>query len=195
MNRALLSTLAAVAAFAAAPAAHAADFFPSTPGMPNNNFIVSEDETTGDVSAYIGNIVKAGSIADPAPFTDTFSFIIDLSGLGSGTLATSTSVAFNRNDLDITSVFINSLQAIKSFSADGLSETFTLSGVPIIGGQENKITIVGLSRGNGSYGGNISFSPAVPETGTWAMMIIGFGAVGAAMRYRRRQTKVAYAAA
>lgn len=35
-------------------------------------------------------------------------------------------------------------------------------------------------------------SPA-PEPATWAMMIFGFGAVGTAMRYRRRQTKVAYA--
>lgn len=30
--------------------------------------------------------------------------------------------------------------------------------------------------------------PAVPEPGTWAMMIIGFGAVGSAMRYRRGKT-------
>ncbi len=30
--------------------------------------------------------------------------------------------------------------------------------------------------------------PAVPEPATWAMMIFGFGAVGGAMRYRRRVT-------
>lgn len=32
-----------------------------------------------------------------------------------------------------------------------------------------------------------SASGAVPEPSTWAMMLIGFGAVGGAMRYRRRQ--------
>lgn len=34
---------------------------------------------------------------------------------------------------------------------------------------------------------------AVPETGTWTMMIVGFGAAGGALRYRRRKTTVTYA--
>lgn len=33
---------------------------------------------------------------------------------------------------------------------------------------------------------------AVPEPATWAMMIGGFGAVGASMRYRRRKTTVSF---
>jgi hypothetical protein len=33
---------------------------------------------------------------------------------------------------------------------------------------------------------------AVPETATWAMMITGFGMMGAAMRTRRRSTKVTF---
>jgi hypothetical protein len=45
--------------------------------------------------------------------------------------------------------------------------------------------------------GNVVFAtitpPAVPEPATWGMMIAGFGAVGGAMRYRRRATKVAFA--
>jgi hypothetical protein len=36
---------------------------------------------------------------------------------------------------------------------------------------------------------------AAPEPATWAMMLGGFGMVGSAMRYRRRQTKVSYATA
>jgi PEP-CTERM motif len=37
--------------------------------------------------------------------------------------------------------------------------------------------------------------PSVPEPGTWALMIVGFGAVGTAMRSRsrRRSTKVSFA--
>jgi hypothetical protein len=35
--------------------------------------------------------------------------------------------------------------------------------------------------------------PSVPEPGTWAMMLLGFGMMGAAMRYRRRDTAVTYA--
>ena len=33
---------------------------------------------------------------------------------------------------------------------------------------------------------------AVPEPATWGLMLIGFGLVGAAMRYRRRSTVVAF---
>jgi hypothetical protein len=35
--------------------------------------------------------------------------------------------------------------------------------------------------------------PAVPEPATWAMMLVGFGMTGAAIRYRRRKTNVTYA--
>lgn len=35
-------------------------------------------------------------------------------------------------------------------------------------------------------------NPGVPEPQTWATMIAGFGAVGAALRFRRR-VKVSYA--
>ncbi|MBM6577743.1 PEP-CTERM sorting domain-containing protein [Microvirga sp. SRT01] len=34
---------------------------------------------------------------------------------------------------------------------------------------------------------------AVPEPSTWAMMIVGFGMVGGAMRRRRVSTKVSFA--
>jgi len=36
-------------------------------------------------------------------------------------------------------------------------------------------------------------APAVPEPATWAMMLVGFGMIGATARYRRRTTKIAYA--
>jgi len=34
---------------------------------------------------------------------------------------------------------------------------------------------------------------AVPEPSTWALMLGGFGLIGAAVRYRRRKLIVAYA--
>jgi hypothetical protein len=33
---------------------------------------------------------------------------------------------------------------------------------------------------------------AVPESSTWAMIIVGFGMIGASVRYRRRSTNVTY---
>ncbi|UUR08222.1 FxDxF family PEP-CTERM protein [Sphingomonas glaciei] len=44
---------------------------------------------------------------------------------------------------------------------------------------------------NGSLSGNVAFvAAAVPEPGTWAMMLVGFGAIGFSMRRRRTQRPV-----
>jgi hypothetical protein len=43
----------------------------------------------------------------------------------------------------------------------------------------------------GGFG--VSTMGAVPETATWAMMLAGFGMMGAGLRYRRRSSTVAYA--
>jgi hypothetical protein len=65
-------------------------------------------------------------------------------------------------------------------------ESAGASNVSIFSGQLNNITVEGLSRGLGSYGGNLTFVPtAVPEPGTWAMMLMGFGAMGVSMRRRK----------
>jgi hypothetical protein len=40
---------------------------------------------------------------------------------------------------------------------------------------------------------NVSFTAAVPEPATWAMMLVGFGMVGAVSRYRRRRGTAAIA--
>ena len=62
-------------------------------------------------------------------------------------------------------------------------------------------TSPGPSNGGGQSLGDESFNienvvlvaGAVPEPATWAMMILGFGVVGGAMRSRRRKVSVAYA--
>lgn len=49
---------------------------------------------------------------------------------------------------------------------------------------------------NGKYQDQLfwSYAPAgVPEPATWAMMIIGFGAIGSAMRSKRVKTRVSFA--
>lgn len=48
---------------------------------------------------------------------------------------------------------------------------------------------------DGSTYSGLAFAPvaAVPEPATWMMMILGFGAVGGTLRYRRRKTAVGFA--
>ncbi len=53
----------------------------------------------------------------------------------------------------------------------------------------NSVTISGLSSGDGYWQAdnfNYTNGGAVPEPATWALMILGFGAAGAAMRRQRR---------
>ncbi len=66
---------------------------------------------------------------------------------------------------------------------------------PILGGS---INLSGLfSKGKGDGFSHITFFnsrvPAVPEPSTWAMLILGFGAVGGAMRSaRKRRTTLSF---
>lgn len=50
-----------------------------------------------------------------------------------------------------------------------------------------------VSIGVGLDKGTLPITSAVPEPASWAMMIGGFGMVGAASRYRRRSAKVSLA--
>ena len=183
MKRLLLSTMAFASAFAMAPAAHAADFVPGNP-----EFTVSGDITDGTVSADFGRSGIASGM-----FTDTFNFIIDQTGLASGTLSTNTTRLTSSTDLDILSVFINGFAATKTIV--GNAEFFEINNVAITSGATNKIVVNGMSRGNGSYAGTATFEPtaAVPEAGTWAIMLFGIGGIGSSMRVRRRQAKIAFA--
>jgi hypothetical protein len=45
--------------------------------------------------------------------------------------------------------------------------------------------------GGGTVSGNASFTKAVPEPATWALMLMGFGGIGLAMRRRRRAMALA----
>jgi hypothetical protein len=181
MKRLLLSTMSVVAAFAMAPVAQAAVFLPGDAA-----FTVAGNIASGPVTATIGR-----SGITTGAFTDSFDFIINQVGLGSGTVSTNTTKLFSVTDLDISSVTINGLLASKIVA--GTAEFFSISGVPISFGTINKIVVTGVSRGNGAYGGSATFTPSVPEPATWGMMLIGLGGLGATMRHRRRQSKIAYA--
>ncbi|AYJ85026.1 PEP-CTERM sorting domain-containing protein (plasmid) [Sphingomonas paeninsulae] len=182
MRRLLVSTVAAVAAFAVAPA-QALTF-------PAGGFFNTSAGPAGTFSGFFGNSGIASGL-----FTDTYTFTLPTDGLGSGSVTTSTSFALGITDLDFSSVTINGITAPISYSNSGLTETASASFIPITMLALNTITISGTSRGDGSYGGQLTFVPtsAAPEPGTWAMMILGFGIAGAGLRYRRRSTKISYA--
>ncbi|MBB3691801.1 FxDxF family PEP-CTERM protein [Sphingomonas sp. BK580] len=129
-------------------------------------------------------------------FSDTFTFTLPTNGLGSGTVTTSVTDLFSVNDLDFYSVTINGIAATITKTGGGQNEVAFVNSVPITAGKLNELVVTGYSRGNGAYGGQATFTPissAVPEPATWAMMIMGFGVVGYAMRRRRTAVRFSQA--
>lgn len=75
---------------------------------------------------------------------------------------------------------------VNTFQLLGANGVFTSTGGPLNLGY--------FDSNNGDNFGSITFSiSAVPEPATWAMMILGMGAVGGAMRVRRRSVALASA--
>lgn len=158
---------------------------------------------TGDVRVYSASV--PGITADPD--TVVGNKYLSIEGGGSYNVAFTTPVQFF-------SFIIGSIDSYNTLSLlDSVGNTFTFSGRQIIGdsavGPFNSST---AGRVNFDFGGtpgltSATFSStqaafeiddlaaAVPEPGTWAMMMGGLGLVGFAMRRRRKvTTRVAFAA-
>lgn len=72
--------------------------------------------------------------------------------------------------------------------------TFSLRNFNLGGGTLSKVPYLGTGSGSGGTGGNgggAGGNGAVPEPASWAMMVGGFGLMGAAMR--RRKTSLVFA--
>ena len=123
-------------------------------------------------------------------FTENLVFTNSLAGLYSLTLTTSSPA------IDFTSAVLTGLggpYGLVEVADDGITEFWSLPSVANLGASQYTLTINGNNSGAGSLGGSITIRPAVPEPATWAMLLIGFGAVGFAMR-RRRQPVLAQVA-
>jgi hypothetical protein len=165
MNKMTAALLALPFAIAAASPAMAATALTLNPG-PNGTQSVGFDKT----------------IATPGSFSETFTFTLPSAGTTSASLVT---IAVNRlTNIDFTSATLNGNAF--TFSPTGTFEFGSANGISTMAGLQT-LVVNGVSGGNGSFGGNISFAPAggaIPEPATWALMILGFGLVGGMMRRR-----------
>lgn len=183
--------LAAVAATALVSIVNAAPASATAYPVGSPNFTA----TPGPNGTFSGALRVSGIAA--GTFTDTFTFTLPTNGIGSGSVTTSATGFGNATDLDFTSVTINGTAASLMFTdPTRLGESAFAFNVPITGGILNTLSVSYVSRGAGSYGGNLSFTPltaAVPETATWLMMLAGFAMIGAGVRYRNRSTTLTFA--
>ena len=167
MKRILLSATAAIAALTIAPAAYA-DTITLTP------------TPTGE-AGFFGDAVTT-----PGAFTRTFTFTLDRSGTISSGLITAGHNSQTR--IDFVSAFLNGnpfAVGNVGFPGGNLGFGFLIN-APVTPGLQT-ITVNGISGGAGAFAGSVAFTAAaVPEPGTWAMMILGFGMVGFAIRRRRK---------
>ena len=149
--------------------------------------VVTVDSSTTVVSgpATVADTTTIGfteaSLSSPT-FIETVAFTNTLAGLYSITLTTSSP------DVDFTSAFLAGLGGpynLVEIDDDGTNEFWRLANPVTLGASTYTLTINGDNSGAGSLGGSITIRQAVPEPATWAMMLLGFGAVGFAMRRRR----------
>ena len=118
-------------------------------------------------------------------FMENVVFTNTLAGLYSITLTTSSPA------VDFTSAVLSGLGGpynLIEIDDDGTNEFWRLANPVNLAASQYNLTINGNNSGAGSLGGSITISQAaaVPEPATWAMMLIGFGAVGFAMRRRQK---------
>ena len=172
-----LATIGAAALVALSPAAHAQ----ATAGTVIFN---------NDLSGLPSFSTSFSSIAPLVnPFSQTLTFTTATAG--SVTIGVQTSATGDSNDVDFTNVFLTGTGIVGSvpimpISGDPL-ESLGLANFAL-GIGTFVLTLEGTpGTQTGSFGGSVAFQAqsAVPEPGTWAMMLIGFGAVGFSMRRKR----------
>jgi hypothetical protein len=178
MKFSVIATLAASAALASASPAFAAKSNVNTMPEIDACSMVCDGPTTVGSETTIG-FTEAG--LDSPTFTEWLTFTNDLAGVYALTLDTSSS------GIDFTSAILTGpggpYELVEEFD-NGISEFWNLSSLFLEAGTYT-LTINGDNNSTGSLGGTVTIN-AVPEPGTWAMMLVGFGAAGYAMRRRRR---------
>ena len=124
-------------------------------------------------------------------FNELLTFTTDVMGVLN--LRVDTTATSDLNNVTFSNVFLTGTGITGSLALTQAlldpNDTFLRNFIPV-GAGTFTLNILGTpGTQNGAFGGVVSFAstPAVPEPGTWAMMLLGFGGIGFAMRRRRRQ--------
>ena len=177
IKHALFAAGAAAAITMAAPASAALTLIPSPATCTTANTVCNW---------IVAGSTSSGSFSDSATFTlpetgTTGSSITNSATMNSMTGAIS-------GDIDFSRIFLTDPTGTQfdfSLTPTGLVETGNILLNSMLG--TYTLTVQGTANTAATYGGNITYTAptaAVPEPATWALLILGFGAVGFAMRKR-----------
>ena len=207
MNK-LLVALLAVGASSAANAATTIGF-----GTPSGNLGTSHSYSSGGLtvaaSGYTdsnaptalygknsgGDEIGLGLANDPAGQNEIY--------YGKGYVQLDVSALFGK--VSGVSFSTNSTSDGEQWSVFGSNIAGSYSGLALLTGTKESSTALpnfgafkyydfastSASGGKNYLLGSVTLTPAVPEPATWAMMLVGFGGLGVAIRYRRRRLAAA----
>nr|WP_246352467.1 FxDxF family PEP-CTERM protein [Sphingomonas xinjiangensis] len=182
----VLVSAAAAATITLGGAANAATFTPADCTTGNIHFCVDGDAQAPGVDDYITATIT-NTFKKATAINDTFLYRIDKNGVGSGGLQTSFSSS--NTLLTITDLIINGVSYASAIQKTAAGSAVNVNGIPIVKGALNTIQVLGNFKpaskgGQANYTGNLTFTAAIPEASTWAMMMLGLGFTGFAMRRR-----------
>jgi hypothetical protein len=150
-------------------------------------------------------VVSSGPKLLPGEYQDNFHFHVDTASVFSGSLSTQRlSVLGNIvSDLDFGNtlvpdgVHIDSTYFTLASGGSDMLEVQSMPGTLLLPGDHvltvNYTVQFADSLNAAAYSGPLFLAASVPEPGTWALMLLGVGTVGAAMRRQRRLARVNFA--
>ena len=190
--RKLVYTLAGAAALASASIANAAVMVNSGSVVNLNNpdpsatNPVSSVQTVGDTTTINFGLNPITTTAGNV-FNSAFTISDTASGIYSVNVGTSSDgVTFTSGTLtDMLTSTVYNLVVTDAGLGLRLGPPFT--GTVSLAPGDYTLAVNGTATGGGSFAGTVTIlAAAVPEPATWAMMLLGFGAIGLSMRKRRR---------
>jgi hypothetical protein len=152
---------------------------------------VSSVQTVGDTTTINFGLNPITTTAGNV-FSSAFTISDSASGIYSVNVGTSSDgVTFTSGTLtDVLTSTVYDLVVTDFGLGMRLGPPFT--GTVSLAPGDYRLVVNGTATSGGSFDGTVTILAAVPEPATWAMMLLGFGAIGLSMR-KRRGSRVSFA--